>query len=96
MEFSWDERKDVANRIKHGLSFSAAARVFDDPNAVSYVERVVEVEERWHTIGLAGGLMIVLVAHTVEDNDEQEEIRIISAREANRREKTLYFSPERA
>ena len=92
MIFVWDPEKDRINRRKHGVSFEAAARVFDDPSAVSYIERVVDGEERWHTVGLAGGLVLLLVVHTVEEEDDEEKIRIISARKANRRERAVYHA----
>jgi len=90
MIFAWDEKKDRINRRKHGISFQAAARVFEDPFAVSYVDRMVDGEERWHTIGLASGAAALLVVHTNEELYGEEEIRIISARKANPRERTLY------
>jgi uncharacterized DUF497 family protein len=82
---------DVKNRIsQHGVSFESAARVFEDQQATSWVERVVNGEERWHTIGLAGGILLLLVAHTVEVEDGEEKIRIISARKAVPRERAIY------
>jgi len=91
MVFVWDENKNRINRRKHGVSFEAAARVFEDPQAVSYVDRVVDGEPRWHTIGLAGGIALVLVVHTVEE-ENGEEIRIISARKAGPGERAIYQS----
>ena len=38
----WDENKNRINQRKHGVSFESAVRVFEDPNSVSYVERVVD------------------------------------------------------
>jgi uncharacterized DUF497 family protein len=93
MLFAWDEAKNRINRRKHGVSFETAVRVFDDPAAVSYVERTVEGQERWHTTGLAGGVTILLVVHTVEEENDEEKIRIISARKAGPRERALYESP---
>ena len=90
MVFVWDPKKDRINRRKHGVSFEVAARVFDDLSAVSYVERVLDGEERWHTIGLAGSVVLLLVVHTVEEEDGEEKIRIISARKANPGEQALY------
>jgi len=89
MQFTWDPEKAKSNRAKQGISFLTSARVFDDPHAVSYVERIVYGEVRWQTIG---GIVIVLVAHTVKEVDEEETVRVISARKANRREQDLYFS----
>ena len=53
--FSWDEAKNRSNQKKHGVSFEAATFVFDDPFQISRVERILEGEERWHTIGRAAG-----------------------------------------
>jgi uncharacterized protein len=40
---------------------------------------------------MANDLQILLVAHTVEDDGEDEElIRILSARKATRRERSIY------
>jgi hypothetical protein len=90
MIFVWDQNKNLMNRRKHGVSFESAARVFEDPGALSFVERVLEGEERWHTIGLAGGIAVLLVVHTVEEENGEEKIRIISARKAAPRERALY------
>jgi uncharacterized DUF497 family protein len=90
MVFAWDENKDRINRRKHGVWFETAARVFQDPKAVSYVDRIVAGEERWHTIGLAGGVTVLLVVHLIEERYGEEEIRIISARKANLGERALY------
>ena len=90
MVFVWDEKKNRINRRKHGISFETAARIFEDPNVVSYRDRVVGEEERWHAIGSAGSIAIVLVVHTSEEQHGEEEIRIIPARKASPRERALY------
>jgi len=92
MVLAWDDRKNRTNRRKHCISFETAARIFDDPNVVSYLDRVVDNEERWHTIGCAGGIAIVLVVHTSEEQHGEEKIRIVSPRKANPRERALYHS----
>ena len=94
MIFAWDERKNRTNSRKHGISFELAALVFADPAAVSHIERVVDGEERWHTIGWAGAIAVLLVVHTMEEQNGEEAIRIISARKAYPRERALYASPE--
>ena len=96
VEFVWDEGKNRINQRKHHVSFRTASRVFIDPRAVSYLDRVVDDEERWHTIGLAGGVTLLLVVHTIkEEYGEEEEVRIISARKASSRERDLYDSAHR-
>lgn len=93
MIFRWDEKKNRSNQQKHGLSFETGMLVFDDPNAVMYPDRFVEGEERWHAIGRASGVAILVVVHTINEDYGEETIRIISARKANRRERALYPSP---
>jgi uncharacterized protein len=90
MRVTWDERKNRSNAAKHRISFETAALVFDDPQAQSRLERIVEGEERWQTIGSVGGILILFVAHTWHEEDGEESVRIISARKATARERTLY------
>ncbi len=94
MEFTWDERKNRANQQKHGISFETAILVFDDPFNVSAQDREVDGEPRWQTIGMVNGIHMLLVAPTLEpdhDRDDDEEIiRILSARRATRRERRIY------
>ncbi|MGP0019342.1 MAG: BrnT family toxin [Candidatus Sulfotelmatobacter sp.] len=88
MEFTWDERKNLANRKKHGVSFEMASLVFEDPFHISVQDREVEGEARWQTIGMIANLHLLVVAHTVDEDAEL--IRILSARGATRRERSLY------
>ncbi len=60
MLWTWDENKNRINTQKHGLSFETAQRVFDDPLSAHRPDPQ-EGEERWHTIGRIGG--VVIVAH---------------------------------
>jgi len=97
MRFTWDEQKNARNLAKHGVSFERATLVFDDPRAVSLPDDC-ELEERWLTIGLVNGVLVLVVVHTLEqrvdknDNEDEneEEVRIISARKATRREREVY------
>jgi uncharacterized DUF497 family protein len=89
MIFEWDENKNRINKAKHGVDFETAATVFDDPLLVSKVERVDYSEERWQTIGMAEGLMLLLVAH-LDTCKNETIIRIISARKANKHERKRY------
>ena len=81
MEFSWDENKNHSNYKKHGVFFETATLVFDDPDFVMMRDRIVDGEERWQTIGLVEGVLLLLVAHTLGGEEDQEIVRIISARE---------------
>jgi uncharacterized DUF497 family protein len=90
--FEWDDAKAKKNQRKHGISFDIACHVFDDPDALVEQDRIEGGELRWQTIGTVNGLVLLLVAHTVEFDDEaiEETIRIISARRANRSERKRY------
>lgn len=91
MRWSWDPNKDRINRRKHGLNFETALHVFSDPFAMSGQNRIEDGEERWRTIGLIEGAVVVLVAHTFrEDPDGTVSVRIISARRATRQERKRY------
>ncbi len=88
--FEWDEAKAKTNERKHGVRFDDAMLVFADPYALTEQDRIVGGELRWQTIGLAGGVVLLLVAHTIRDEGEDEIIRIISARKAGRKECKRY------
>jgi uncharacterized protein len=89
VRISWNERKNRANRRKHGVSFELAAEVFDDPLALSRPDRFVADEQRWQTLGMVDDVLL-LVCHTVHDEDHEEVIRIISARKATAHERKHY------
>ena len=75
----------------HGLSFDAAAFVFDDPMSATQEDPYAS-EQRWRTIGMVG-TQVVMVVHTWPEFDTEtgEMIgRIISARKATRREREAY------
>ena len=88
--FEWDPTKAPSNLRKHGVSFPIAARVFSDPYALVEQDRIENGEERWQTIGVVDGIVMLLVAHTVREQDDVEVIRIISARRADRKERRRY------
>jgi uncharacterized protein len=88
--FEWDPTKAANNLRKHGVSFETAARVFTDPYALVELDRIENGEERWQTIGVVEGVLMLMVAHTVREQDDIEVIRIISARRGNRRERRRY------
>ena len=69
--------------------FDTASRVFLDPLHLSRQDRIVEGEERWQTIGMVIGALLILVAYIVMDEDE-EVLRIISARRVTRQERIEY------
>ena len=90
MLFEWDENKNRRNQIKHGIGFQTASYVFGDEFLLSEIDdRYAYYEERWKTTGLVA-YDLICVAHTLENIDEEEIIRIISARAASTRETRRY------
>lgn len=69
--------------------------MFDDPFVVIFPERNVEGEERWLAVGSAGDIVVVVVAHTIVEDDQEETIRIISARKATPSERKQYEESDR-
>jgi uncharacterized DUF497 family protein len=92
MRWTWDPEKNRTNKRKHGLSFETAQLVFDDPLALSRPDTSSVEEERWQTVGSAGGIVVLFVVHTWPSSDATgEEIgRIIGARKATRLERRAY------
>lgn len=87
----WDDKKAENNFRKHGIRFEEAALAFDDPFAVSEQDRIENGEQRWQTIGMAGGCLLLLVAHTARFEDGGiEVVRIISARRVDQKERRRY------
>jgi uncharacterized DUF497 family protein len=88
-EFEWDPRKDARNRSKHGVAFEDAKLVWFDPRHLLRFDRVEDGEERWHVLGVAAGLALLVVVHTYLREDESV-VRIVSARRATKNERKAY------
>jgi len=87
--FNWDKLKNLSNIKKHGISFKEAATVFLDPRATLIDDEAHSCdEERYIVIGMSKKLRMLMVCHCYR-NDE-EIIRIISARTATKAEQELY------
>ena len=91
VNFEWDERKNQSNQKKHGVSFEEAVTVFFDPNQLSIPDIVhSEDEERWVTIGMSKKLKTLVVIHLSLTDRSAQTIRVISARKADKEERTQY------
>ena len=89
LRFEWDERKDRSNRRKHGVSFEEAETVFSDEHALLLADAGhSESEDRFVLLGLSSALHTLVVCHCYREQDDV--IRLISARKANRSERTEY------
>ena len=90
VKFEWDDGKDQSNQAKHGVSFVEAQRLFElsDDYLEIFDAEHSESEDRFIAIGpIDRGIVVVVYTEREEDV-----IRIIGARLANRRERGLYRS----
>lgn len=91
MRFEWDERKASANEKKHGVSFDEAETVFYDENARLLYDAEHSLEEdRYILLGMSNSSSLLVVCHVY--GEDEEKIRIFSARRANKREQQQYRS----
>jgi uncharacterized DUF497 family protein len=88
--FRWNPEKAETNFHKHGIRFKVASKVFDDPWVLTRQNRIVDGELRWQSLGLVEGTAILLVAYAYSVEENEEVIRIISARKADRTERGVY------
>ena len=86
MKFTWDEAKRQANIKKHGIDFVDVPPMFDGDIFTIEDLRFDYGETRYLTLGLLQ-YRVIVVAHTEED----DVIRIISARKATKYEEKNYF-----
>lgn len=86
MEYEWDPVKAEANRRKHWVRFVDAVVVFSDPVALTVVDPHPG-EERFVTIGMDALARVLVIAWTWRG---EATIRLISARQATRREREQY------
>jgi len=87
LRFEWDEAKNKSNSKKQGVWFETATSVFDDPHGRLFVDDSSS-EERFVLIGTSRDLAILIVVHLYKEDDEV--IRIISARKATHKERRFY------
>jgi uncharacterized DUF497 family protein len=90
MTFEWDEAKRRANVQKHGIDFASVADVFAGLTATMEDDRHHYGEQRFITLGLLSGRVVVVV-HT----EREDRVRVISVRKATKNEQQLYHSEAR-
>jgi uncharacterized DUF497 family protein len=89
LRFAWDEKKNHANRRKHGVSFEEAQTAFFDEQAEVYFDPDhSEDEKRFILLGVSYRLRVLVVCHCHRESDTL--IRIISARKADKSEQEDY------
>lgn len=89
LKFEWDNKKNEINKKKHNVSFEEAKTVFYDDDAVLFDDPDHSVsEERFLILGVTQTDKLCIVSHCYRDNDNV--IRLISARKATRNEIKVY------
>jgi len=84
LKFEWDANKARTNRAKHGISFEESSSIFGDLLSLTIPDPAhSQVEDRFVTIGLSHRGKLLVVVHT----ERGDNIQIISARLASRRER---------
>jgi len=86
MRFTWHESKRQATRQRRGLDFADAELIFAGPTFSFEDDRQDYGEQRWVTLGVLRGKVVVIV-HT----ESEDEIHVISMREADKDEQLLFF-----
>lgn len=85
-KFEWDSEKAEKNFQKHRVSFKTAVRVFLDDNSIDEFDEIhSDFEERFKIVGKVGEILVVIYTERGERN------RIISARQATKREENEYY-----
>lgn len=87
MWIEWDDHKAAQNLVKHGVSFEEAMTVFGDSLSDSFNDPDHSIDEhRFIIIGISERGRMLIVAYT----DEDDAVRIISAREPTHGEREFY------
>ena len=89
INFEWDSAKASANFKKHQVSFEEAKSVFYDEFAVQFFdEKHSSEEDRFLMLGWSASSKLLIVCHC--EREQGAVIRIISARQATKRESAFY------
>ena len=86
MQFEWDEKKNEVNLRTHGIDFNHISEIFNGPMIINIDNRFPYDEERYIGIGFLRN--IIAVVAFVEK--EEDVIRIISVRKANKYESKIF------
>ena len=85
--YEWDQAKNRANILKHGIDFADIPPVFDRPMLIEPDERKQYGEDRWIGLGMFPNGIEVVLAFT---EPTKELTRIMSARSAIQKERKRY------
>ena len=84
--FEWDEQKAERNQSKHSVSFRFATRAFDDKNRLTVIDHRYNYGETRYISLAKIDHRVYVIAFTFRSSN----IRLISARKANKKEVKRY------
>ena len=89
MKFEWDEDKNQLNLKKHGIDFETAMLVFNDLQRIEIYDTEHSIyEDRYNTIGMVNDVLFVVYT------ERKQNIRLISARLANKTARSIYYDTD--
>jgi len=89
LTFEWDKNKAHSNLHRHKITFDEASTVFKDTVSLTIDDPLHSQDEnRLILVGMSYKNRLLVVIHTERGNN----IRIISARKASKKERSLYES----
>ncbi len=66
-------------------------QAFFDDNCITKTDFVKDGEQRWKTLGMVNGVLLLFVGHLLYDDEDKEVVRIITARKATSHERKEYY-----
>lgn len=89
LSFEWDKGNEQKNWLKHKVTGEEAEEAFDDDKRLVLEDiKHSEEEPRFILLGKTEKGRMLFVVYTLRE--EQKKVRIISARDVNRKEVLLY------
>ena len=90
IKFEWDNNKAQLNIVNHNVTFEEASTVFEDVNAILFDDpEHSEDEDRFLLLGISSQARMLIVCHCCRGDDDNT-IRIITARKATKNESKQY------
>ena len=87
--FDWDAGNERKSEVKHTVSrFEAEQMFFNQPLLVLADQKHSQNEKRYHALGKSNDARLLHITFTLRSADTL--IRVISARDMHRKERTIY------
>lgn len=91
IKFEWDNNKAQLNIVNHNVTFEEASTVFEDVNAILFDDTEhSDEEDRFLLLGISSQARMLIVCHCCRGDDDNT-IRIITARKATKNESKQYI-----